>query len=199
MKKNRNFIRIVRFILIGMGIIISIHPLYAQVQAPEEGFFHGDHDKPLLGRVVLVVDDDPTIHFCAKVQLSGIYGAKNVVCVSKGHEGIRILRDRAINIDAVVVDLYMSNTNVDGEVNGDKAMDGDEVAMRIRMLPDFCDIPIILHSSDDERSEELRHKVLDTADGPHYLFDGVCSKGNYRDMTSLIKQYSDDRLRRRAT
>ena len=97
-----------------------------------------------MGKVILVVDDDPDILEIVELQLTA--NGYKAHTASTGAEGLR--QCKLIKPDAVILDIMMPD------------MDGSSVAQEMRDNPDTCDIPIIFLTGAVKASEVPKsHKI----------------------------------------
>lgn len=91
----------------------------------------GYHD-PVMGKRVLVVDDDRVIQQLLEVNLE-LEGYEVVATASDGKEALEKIRE--LKPDLVILDIMMPK------------MDGLEVCRRLRADPKLADIPVVLLSA----------------------------------------------------
>jgi hypothetical protein len=88
-----------------------------------------EHDQRLLGKRVLVVDDDMRNIFA----LTGILETRGmeVACAESGKDALELLQNASDPIDVVLMDIMMPG------------IDGYQTTREIRSLPEFENLPII--------------------------------------------------------
>ncbi len=108
------------------------------------------------GKTILVVDDEETVRMVAAAMLKK--AGFRVLTAADGEEALRLLREHAATIDAVLLDLTMPK------------MDGLETFNEIRQqLP--VEIPVILCSGFDEKNATRQFPSKGLADFIHKPFD----------------------------
>ena len=97
-----------------------------------------------MGKVILVVDDDPDILEIVEAHLTA--NGYEAHTANTGAEGLR--KCKLIRPDAVILDLMMPD------------MDGSSVALEMRDDPDTCNIPVIFLTGAVKASEVPKsHKI----------------------------------------
>ena len=80
---------------------------------------------------ILAVDDDPVYLMLLKHVLGAI-GYDRLLCISKPHEALDLLRDPRQYFDCLLLDVEMPGMN------------GIELCRRVRMLPAYRETPILM-------------------------------------------------------
>ncbi len=108
--------------------------------APAEDGIHQSMPK---GRIILIVDDSPTVRklISGKLEKSG----HTVVCAEDGVEGMARIAERIP--DLVLLDITMPR------------MDGYEVCRQIRANPASKDVPVVMISDKDGFFDEVRGSI----------------------------------------
>lgn len=99
---------------------------------------------------LLVVDDDPTL-----VQLVGkmLVGLGEIRFATSGEAALKVA-------DREAPDLILLDAQMDG-------IDGFEVCQRLKLRPEFADVPILFVTANDDEPSELRGFAVGAADFIH--------------------------------
>ena len=99
----------------------------------------------LMKKTVLIIDDFENTLFVTGFTIKN--ARYNVLEAKSGKEALKILRNSGSSIDLIVSDFNMPEMN------------GLELVIEIKKMPDFQSTPIFILSS--EKNEQTKHKTID--------------------------------------
>jgi CheY-like chemotaxis protein len=131
-----------------------------------------------MAETVLVVEDDPANAVLIENLLTRL-GGFAVVATDDGDEVLRVAGDGSIT--AVVMDVSLADTRVDGE-----RVDGVELTRRLRALPGCRHLPVVLLTAHAMRGD--REQLLFSSGANDYVAKPITDQQGF---VSLLRRHID--------
>ena len=129
-----------------------------------------------MAETVLVVEDDPANAVLIETLLTRL-GGFAVVATDDGDEVLRLVSDGGMA--AVVMDVSLADTRVDGE-----RVDGVELTRRLRALPGYRHLPVILLTAHAMRGD--REQLLFSSGANDYVAKPITDQQGF---VSLLRRH----------